>query len=362
LDTSLLEEYITAGYIYKRKHPTENLYILNYSPKTQIESFWNDLTMMCRGLIVDGDYNIVERPFKKFFTLSQLDNPKLAHYKDSIISRLDKQLLIYEKVDGILCIPYFIDDIPYIATRGSFTSPQSELATYLINNELKHQFEYPFNKECTYLFELVHPDARIVVDYREEKSLRPIAVIEKATGLDRLDLYNHYWNWCANNSFHVPRKYYADIKQSNFLSKITSCLSSYDIDKEGLVVLLDNGERVKIKFENYIRLHKILTGLNERHIWELLRNDQDISSYLVNVPDEFYNWVFNVVLDLQDKYNTIYNHVTNVIKNDIVNRDPPLDRKQIAEKYKDYSYKSVLFAILDNKQYKQTIWRLVKPK
>jgi len=357
VDISLIQSMIDSGYISKRKHPTENLYILNYTSKTQIENNWNEATLNCRGLIVDDDWNIIERPFKKFFTLSQLDNPILKPFRDMVYGELNKTYLLktFDKIDGSLIILLNYHGKLQFTTRGSFDSEQAKEANRLLAGPLNKRFQYSWSPGVTYLFEIVYPENRIVIDYGDERDLYLLAAIDKQTGKDRWDLVEAYQHFCANYEYKCPTSQQYNIDNLDDLLKYTND------NKEGFVIVFNNGERVKIKLDNYVRLHKIITGLNERHIWELLRNDQDITSYLTNVPDEFYNWVTLTVLDLTDKYNEIYNHVQSVLKKDIIDRDPPLDRKTLALKYQDYKYKTVMFAILDNKQYKQTIWRLIRP-
>jgi len=41
-------------------------------------------------------------------------------------------------------------------------------------------------------------------------------------------------------------------------------------DREGLVVhFTDADQRVKIKYAEYVRLHRIVTGLSARTVWEI---------------------------------------------------------------------------------------------
>ena len=74
INRALLNEMIENDFVNVNKHPTHDLFIYNYSPKAQYERVWNEVTMMCRGLILDADYNIVARPFKKFFNLGEMEN------------------------------------------------------------------------------------------------------------------------------------------------------------------------------------------------------------------------------------------------------------------------------------------------
>lgn len=74
---------------------------------------WNHATLTCRGLIADSEGTILARPSTKFFNLEQVEQLP------------DEPFEVYEKLDGSLGILYWLDDEPYISTRGSFESPQS---------------------------------------------------------------------------------------------------------------------------------------------------------------------------------------------------------------------------------------------
>ena len=111
IDLAKLQPFVDEGYISVRPHPTEDLLIYNYTPKTQLQNKWTEETMMCRGLIVKTDGTVVARPFKKFMNIEQ--------YEGEIPL---EPFTVTEKVDGSLGILFFVGERPSIATRGSFTS------------------------------------------------------------------------------------------------------------------------------------------------------------------------------------------------------------------------------------------------
>ena len=96
MNFELLDEMIAAKYISEKKHPDADLYIYNYTQKAQFERFWNETTMQCRGLILDGQRKIVARPFKKFFNYGEHET----------LSIPDGPFKVYEKMDGSLGILY----------------------------------------------------------------------------------------------------------------------------------------------------------------------------------------------------------------------------------------------------------------
>ena len=152
-DINELNKMIDEKLVIVQKHKNTDYFIYNYGPKAQYERIWNDITIQCRGLILDSNYNVIARPFKKFFNLEEHtnDNIPLMPFE------------VYEKMDGSLGILYWIDDKPYIATRGSFESDQAIYATNILHNKYKYVIP-KLDKSKTYLFEIIYPENRIVVN------------------------------------------------------------------------------------------------------------------------------------------------------------------------------------------------------
>ena len=131
LDKFLLQQCINDKLVSIQKHPEVDLFIYNYTPKVQYEKLWNEITLQTRGLILDSEMNIIARPFGKFFNLEerQLDEIPKESFE------------VYEKMDGSLGILYWLNNLPYIATRGSFTSEQSVHATEILHSKYIHTFD-----------------------------------------------------------------------------------------------------------------------------------------------------------------------------------------------------------------------------
>ncbi len=71
LNKDILLTLIEEGYVMVNTHPELPLMILNYTRKAQFEKYWNEYTLLCRGLIIDQDYNVIAMPFKKFFNYEE---------------------------------------------------------------------------------------------------------------------------------------------------------------------------------------------------------------------------------------------------------------------------------------------------
>lgn len=138
---------------------------------------------------------------------------------------------------------------------------------------------------------------------------------------------------------------------------------------EGFVIRFDTGLRVKAKYEEYCRLHKLVTGVSSKKIWEILRGGGSFEEILSMVPDEFYDWVTKVKNELEEKYKSIDIRVLLACEQlDKIQDIEDLDKKEIRkrqasvilEHYKPLA--SAIFSSLDGRDYKDIIWKMVEPK
>lgn len=339
VEVAVLRELVTRGYLTARAHPHAELVIWNYTPLAQFERFWTPETLMCRGLITTPDGAIVARPFPKFFNLEE--------YAGAL--PLDEPFVVTEKMDGSLGILYWIgdDDEPAIATRGSFESEQAIRATAM----LRHRYrDARFDRRFTYLFEIIYPENRIVVDYGPREELVLLATIETATG------YEPPLDYHAPTSFAKVRQYdgITDIRTVRELAGG----EGEQRNQEGFVVWYPGtGLRLKVKFADYVRLHKLLTGVTARTVWEWLRAGDDLAAVLDRVPDEFYAWVRATEATLRSEYAYIEGYCLEMVEQ--VTRLPT--RKEQAAIVMTTRYPGVVFKLLDGKPYADAIWKLVKP-
>lgn len=341
VDWNTLNVYIDNNLITANKHPEYDIWILNYSPKVQSKKFWDEYTLSCRGLVIDVDGNILARPFQKFKNFEEHEQSEID---------LNQDYDVFEKMDGSLIIVfYYTPRMTWIvASRGSFISEQSIEAQKMLNDSI---FEN-LNKNCTYLFEIIYPENRIVVDYGNRKELVLLSRVETTTGFelfydDLVRLYSIY--------FTVVKKFDVKITDLNELKKLE------EENKEGFVVRFFNGFRVKVKFSEYVRLHGILTNVSNLTIWEHLKNNYDFDALLDRVPDKFYDWMKKTTNKLQSDFNEIERlalkefiriyHVNNII-----------ERKDFAMEAIKTNYHSILFKLYDKKPYDEIIWKMVRPE
>jgi len=340
-DLISLEKYIQDGLISKQKHPLWDLWVYNYTQECVFKKKWDDITIQCRGLILDKNGTVVARPFKKFFNYGEQEVP----LPEGVPS-------IYKKMDGSLIIATSWEKHLIVATRGSFISDQARLAEKIILNNDVLLYMVNHSDNFTYLFELVGPSNRVVCTYGTDKLIL-LAAISTWSGLEHnLNYYRHY------DFIEVVEEYKIDWNESS-IEKLKSLNLQ---NEEGFVLKWENGFRLKVKFDDYIRLHRLLTGLNERVLWGYLKERKNIQDLKKNVPEEFIQWVDNVVFDMQVKFDTIFKDCYFFIKN---NNLKEINRKEAAciilENKK--RYQAVLFSMIDEDKEKvrENIYKLIKP-
>lgn len=337
-----LDDLVVDKYLSVQKHPTEDLYIYNYTDKCTFDKKWNDLTIQCRGLIIDSKGEIKAKPFKKFFNVEELQGQNIElptiPYK------------VYEKYDGSLGISYFVNGRPYIATRGSFESEQALRGTEILHN--KFLGKYNFSDSYTYLFEIIYPENRIVVNYGMQETLILLAVVNIRTG-EELPI----------EDLIVPFP-----KAQMIQSDIDKLKELDNQNKEGFVIRFNNGFRAKVKFEEYVRLHRLVTGVTPKRIWDILRNHESINELLERVPEEFESWVKKTISELRDDYMLIEEAQKkmflriNSYLNNVKMTKPEEFRKEFALMAQESKHPSILFKMLDNESYEEIIWKLIRPR
>jgi RNA ligase len=327
-----LNKYYEDGWLIKQTHPTLPLTIWNYSQTTQYESKWDEVTLQCRGLVTDTNGNIVARPFKKFFNMEEGNHTPTSEFD------------VYEKMDGSLIIVFWYAGGWVVASRGSFTSEQALVASKIFFDKLDHNFSIGI----TYLFEFTAKWNRIVVDYGDEDNLTLIGAIRTD---DETEATYEQLEMIARGANCDVVKRYDGIKDYSTLKGIIKD------NQEGFVVRFSNGDRMKIKGEEYLRLHKIMTEVSTKSVWEILSNGDNMEDLLKDVPDEFYTKIKEYELVLKETYTKMETLCVNTF-----NKFKELERKEYAEEVKWNKYSSVLFSMYNGKDYSPIIWKIIKPE
>jgi RNA ligase len=287
---------------------------------------------------LDKDGNVIAKSFDKFFNLEEHSTEEIPN----------EDFEVYEKLDGSLGILFWYQGKWILASKGSFVSEQALKGKQILNS--KYNVE-PIPKGYTTLLEIIYPENRIVCNYGDDEVLVVLSMISNATGKE-LD-YDSLLKINEETGLPVVKKY-SGIQDYKTLKSLISK------DREGYVVRFRNGFRLKIKGEEYVRLHRILTGFSNVDIWEYLKDDKNLDELLDRVPDEFDSWVRNTIKDIKTEYEKLDNEYKWIFK--VLMRSPQSENKKgFAEHAKNYKHSGILFKMFEDKEYSHYIWKQIRP-
>jgi RNA ligase len=339
LDADEYQRTLAARYIKVQQHPTLPLLIHNYTDAATWDEHWNDVTLTCRGLVTHAETGqVVARPFRKFFNHDQALAPRFEE---------NEPVTVLAKADGSLGILVPTESGPIVATRGSFLSEQSAWATDLYREKY---LGFQANPEWTYLFEIIYPSNRVVVDYGAFSDLILLGAVNIATGSTvPLDEARIGWDGPVVEVFS-----FANMREVLTAPEFANA--------EGFVVWhAERDERVKIKFPEYKRLHRLLTGINGRHVWEILAAGDDPVEVFAGAPDEFHGWLKEQIDSLSVAYHNLVAKANEAYLAVLSELPEEFDRRMFAEKVSSHEMKTHLFLLLDGRSVDEPIWKSLKP-
>lgn len=345
-----LKAEIDGGYVTRKQHPELPISIYTYTERCQFEPRWNQVTMRCRGLIVDDrDSRIVAWPFPKIFVSAMHGVHDFAPPLPS------EPFEIYDKADGSLAIIYHYAGRWHAASKGSFISDQARWS----QDRLDHSDLSLLDPGITYLAEAIYPANRIVLDYGSAESLMLLAAFRPAD-LSEVPLAEAAKHWAPIDRVVPSWGLGEDVAALEALAAANTTTDGRTVtgtEQEGYVIRFASGQRAKIKLTAYLALHRLYTGTNERTVWEVLSTGGDPAVLYDTVPDEFANWVSNVVNRLRDH---VENYVTTACT-ELANIGYIPDRKAFAARAVTSDLRAALFRLYDGKGIEDLAWKSCKP-
>ena len=316
-----------------KDYPEHQLYVLNYSqtdsPKT------HPIVIECRGLILDYGYNVVCRPFDRFFNAGEA--PETV--RDFDITRA----VCHEKMDGSLIKIYFS---PYhgwqCATRGTAFA-EAEVNGFdltfrdLVHRALECKDHYDFqercraylNEELTYMFELTAMENRVVRRY-EGTCLWFLGARGTQCGED-FSCSSGVQMACQTFCWNMPKLYKFDSVEAS----VEAAKHLEDLDEGYVFHDPVSNIRQKVKSPAYVAVHHIRgEGLNPKRIKQLVLTGEE-DEYLLHFPEDsphiypYRRYLDGFVRAVLDTYTT-YKHIE--------------DQKQFALAIRDYTYSGLLFS------------------
>ncbi len=332
-----------SEYISCREHPELDLLIWNYNNSCQFDRAWDDYTSMARGLITDLDGNVISRPFPKFFNVGETEKTQMHRLPASIPE-------IREKLDGWLGVGYTDGQRPYISSRGSFDSEGAIWATGWIQERYEAN---DFLDGYTYVYEIICPLTRIILDYRGRAELVLLAVINTE---DRSELD------IDAEGLRLGVETAALLAQD--IWTLEKDMESLPITQEGYVLRYPDGFRVKMKGHEYRRMARALMHCSTTAVWDWIQAGGSVDGFNEYLPGELWEWVNAQATVIQATYDGLMKDVeaAYVSVKDIESR-----KDQAACLIADYKKIAwMVFVKLDGRELTGTSlrksWEMIKPE
>ena len=229
----------------------ENLLLMKYGIIVWTTGF-HKMAKLCRGKVIDmNTREIVSYPFDKFFNLNEVPETDESIIKEYINDA--DYIFATEKIDGSLVAITKLNNGKFlITTNGSFDNEQTDMAKKLIDEKYS-EFKKVSKNGFTYIFEIIYPENKIVIDYGNKKAMYLLAVRNLKTF--NLVSPEETRKFAADCKFEMPAVY--DFENLDTMVNLAHTMKN--ANREGWVIRIGNknGEfMVKLKLDEYFEMHK----------------------------------------------------------------------------------------------------------
>ncbi len=238
----------------------EGLYVLKYSRKVFYDALWNEYLEECRGTVVDKDWNVVIRPFKKIYNRGEngTDFP------------LDMKVEKVQKINGFMAAATYVEGYGVVvSTTGSLDSEFVDLANQWLKPSIVPWIEKMGNG-ITWLFEICDQNDPHII-----KELPGVYLIGGRT-VESGGMYTE------DNLDYIALQMGAKRPNHIKLSFKTVLEHVKDSVFEGYVVHGDNGKSLKIKTPYYL-LTKFIARAKDSKFEDIMNGNFDKT-----IDEEFY--------------------------------------------------------------------------
>lgn len=320
----------------------DNRIIFNYSI---FANFSNPVVREARGIIFAVPRDVFGYIYLQNWQVICWGFDKFANYGESYAAEIDWQTAqIQEKIDGSIIKLYYYKDEWHWSTMSTIDAKDAQTKAENISfmNIIKFADNFKdinFSKLChnyTYIFELVSPETRVVINY-PNTHLYHIGTRSNITGKEAI----------FDIGIDTPKIYDIHSPDLAKVIKVAEKLNHGECLHEGFVVRDANFNRIKIKNPSYLMLHHSLSTLSltkEFALEALMNNDEEriltILSYpIFKVKFKWYDYQYSRFMFLLKSYISLMRtRFKGVGQN----------RKTFALSVKNDTFKTFAFMAIDN--------------
>ena len=343
------EEIMTQKLISVKKYDTLALFM--YGLKAY---FPDPVVQEARGIIIDTEtLEVVCWPFNKFFNIEESSAAVIDWDSAKVYNKYDGSLVklwYYKKEHRWVWSSngeIFAENCKTGSSNGVIKMLNHVIEIALCDNDIVYD---ALDKENTYMFELLSPYNRILIDYGDKPMLKLIGVKNNLTGEETImDVPGVKEPYTFPSDFKIAFSEGIDevINNVNILNidddgKIT------DIKYEGYVVCDKYFNRVKIKSPIYIMFHQLDSLSLGRHTKNIIKKIMDGTIDSKSIEEKGLPYA-HIVKYYEFKLSELYYKLRQYIK---YARswyiEMGYDRKALAMKVGSSKYKSVAFAAVND--------------
>lgn len=346
--------HVENKHLFVNEHEELDLFIYKYGKMCQYTQSWTDVTLSCRGLVLNSKGSVIGRGFRKFFNMEELSPSDQLVWNHKI--KTDK-VESYEKMDGSLGLFFLYNRQLICSTQGSFYSEQCvyTMENILTPDDKKVLTDYLSNEGIgrTVLMEIIYPANKIVVDYNGASKCVLLGSVDNATGKE----FTFKETGKLSSFFGTPKE--NDLQDWEVLKSLNQP------NAEGFVLTDFVGNKVKIKFEEYCLLHKQKSSITTKSIWESLMTFGYLPEDLLDeVPDEVFDEIKRIEKEFLDSFK-FTKYVLTCLYDKIKDIESQKDfaiRVNGSELLNKRLTRGAMFALRSGKDIDGMIWDYMKPE
>lgn len=298
---------------------------------------WDGFYKECRSLVIDVENeNIVICPFKKFRNLNECDETSLESVQKKIAKA--KCVEISEKIDGSMQTANFYNNEIIMAGAQAINPENSwrlQDGIKRISSDLNYCKMIKDNPNWTFIFEYISlKDAHVVKYTKEQEGMYLIGIRDNLTGEQfsykfLLEIARIY------NIEKIPQIY------QQTLEDVLNEIDKYTSDQREGVVLFIDGFQVKIKYDDYVKIHRILSLVSSVNLIIQHYADGTFDDLIAKIPEAYRaktlaikQLIHNYVVSMEEQV-TYYLREAN--KNSTDKKEFMIwTEKNVPKKYKSY--------------------------
>lgn len=296
-------DHTVLNYVINAPDTFPSVKVNGGSPKMRAErKLTAAMRRECRGIIFDKEGNLLRRPYHKFFNLNERDETQFSSVD------LSQPHSILEKLDGSMIIPYRVGDRVIWGTKMGDTDVATPVHRFVDDNpQYVELFEHMEELGASPIFEWMSRKQRIVIDHPVDR-LVLTAVRIKETGT--YATHSVLQEFGEQHSIEVVEEFPVEGKT---IEEICEYVRTQP-DTEGVVIRFDNGHMLKLKTDDYVRIHKAKEAiLRERNVVDLIINDK-LDDVLALLPHDDHVELVRYQKHFWEAVNERVDHTTAIVE------------------------------------------------